>query len=105
MKNKKFKLERSVLTEVDEIIRIMLLRVRTILPDINVNHEQCFNTVTLYYTSLLNYLNEVQKLLESKSSSILISKEEFTKLNNMKNLISILEKEIDYYPFISLKMH
>lgn len=105
MKNKKFKLERSVLTEVSEVIKIMSSRVRILIPDIHINNEQCFNTLTLYYTSLLNYLNEVEKLLEVKTSSILISKEEFTKLNNIKNLISILEKEIDYYPFVSLKIH
>ncbi len=85
MKNKKFKLERNVLLEVSDVLKLMLTRVRAIIPHVELKYESCFNTLMLYYNSILNYL--------------------FDKINNLKNIISFLEKEIDYYPFISFKMH
>ena len=105
MKNKKFKLERNVLLEVSDVLKLMLTRVRAIIPHVELKYESCFNTLMLYYNSILNYLNEIENFLSAKGKSVLISKEEFDKINNLKNIISFLEKEIDYYPFISFKMH
>ena len=106
MKSTKFKLERKTLLEVERVSKSLMLRSFSLISELDLNIDQNLIKVLVEYSSsMIRYTNEIQKLLASKQNYILIDKNQFSLIENIKKEIVSMEKELEHYPYISIKIH
>jgi len=106
MKSTKFKLERKTLLEVERVSKSLMLRSYSLISGLDLNIDQDLIKVLIEYSSsIIKYTNEIQKLLANKQDYILIDKNQFSVIENIKKEIVSMEKELEHYPYISIKIH
>lgn len=108
MKTQKFKIEKKILYELNTALHSLAMRLRIItahLVERNENDFHNFGVLNIYYNLVLNYIHEVEILMEDPGTSVIISKEKMESLNNYKKAINKTEVEASNIPYINLSLH
>ena len=108
MKNKKFKLERKVLEEVNANLYSCHIRAKLLSAFLVENYlDDNYYHVLLrkYFDALGSYTVELSNVLSDNKSSFLVSAEFVEKLNNYKTIISSIEDVFNSSNMFSLRVH
>ena len=108
MKQKRYKLERKIIEEVHETLKSYLIRTRQLLCFIepeNNKEQYISNLLILYGSSILNYMNELDKLLIENGNYYLVTAELVEKLNKHQKNLNDLEDHFHANSKYSLKVH
>jgi len=108
MKNQKFRIEKKILNELECALHSLASRLRiatAFLVEKDENDFHNFGVLNIYYNLVLNYIHEIEVLLESPGAYIIITKEKMESLNNYKKAINKTEAEASSIPYISLSLH
>lgn len=108
MKNKKFKLERKVLEEVDSNLYSCHIRAKLLSAFLAENYlDDNYYHVLLrkYFDTLGSYTIELSNLLSENKSFFLVSEDFVKKLNNYKTTLVSIEEAINSSNVFSLKVH
>ena len=108
MKNKKFKLERKVLEEVNANLYSCHIRAKLLSAFLAENYlDDNYYHVLLrkYFDALGSYTVELSNILSENKSSFLVSAEFVEKLNNYKTIIVSIEDVFNSSNMFSLRVH
>jgi hypothetical protein len=108
MGKKAYKTERSLLEEEKGSITGLLVRAKHIMSymlEFHPSDEISYNLASVYYTSILLYKTEVDKILQSPDNTIIITEIAMSKINQYKNKIMLYQNEISLDPRYNLTVH
>ena len=108
MKNKKFKLERKVLEDINSSLYSCHIRAKLLSAFIAENYlDDNYYHVLLrkYFDALGSYTIEISNILSEDKSFFLVSGQFIDKLNGYKTIITSIEEAVNSSNVFSLKVH